>query len=180
MVLLRISRREVVCRWASSRVCSWYQTIAATRWLATNSVCAVSPDVAPCGQPLCIGIPGTPPGRFRAVAGPPTPPGLWSFSVCETEGGGGPGWLSSPESVPARPADRPGAAWHIDTVFRLGGAGPLRQRAGYADGLRSIAIGLAASRSIAAGQAVNVSELGFPLEISGALCSCMRWLAPRG
>jgi hypothetical protein len=39
----------------------------------------------------------------------------------------------------------------------------LRQRAGYADGLRSIAIGLAASRSIATGQAVNVSELGFLL-----------------
>jgi hypothetical protein len=39
----------------------------------------------------------------------------------------------------------------------------LRQRAGYADGLRSRAIGLAASRSIATGQAVNVSELGFLL-----------------
>jgi transcriptional regulator with XRE-family HTH domain len=85
--------------------------------------------------------------------------GLWSFSVCETEGGGGPGCLSSPKSVAARPPDRSGAAWHIDAVFRPGGTGPLRQ----ADGLRGIAIGLAAGRSIAAGQAVNVSELGFPL-----------------
>jgi hypothetical protein len=39
----------------------------------------------------------------------------------------------------------------------------LRQRAGYADGLHRIATGLAASRSIAAGQAVTVSGLGFPL-----------------
>jgi hypothetical protein len=71
--------------------------------------------------------------------------------------------LSSPKSVPARPPDRSGASWHIDAVFRPGGADPLRQRAGYAVGLRSIAIGLAASRSIATGHAVNVSELGFPL-----------------
>ena len=71
--------------------------------------------------------------------------------------------MSSLKSVPAGPPDRPGAAWHIDAVFRPGGAGPLRQRAGYADGLRGMAIGLAASRSIATGQAVNVSELGFPL-----------------
>jgi hypothetical protein len=48
-------------------------------------------------------------------------------------------------------------------VFRPGGADTLRQRAGYTDGLRGIAIGLAASRSIATGQAVNVSELGFLL-----------------
>ena len=88
-------------------------------------------------------------------------PGLWSFSVRETEGGGGPGCLSSPKSVPARPPDRSGAAWHVDAVFRPGGADPLRQRAGYADGLRSIAVGLAAGRSIATGQAVNVRELGF-------------------
>ena len=48
-------------------------------------------------------------------------PGLWSFSVCETEGGGGPGCMSSPKSVPAGPPDRSGAAWHIDAVFRPGG-----------------------------------------------------------
>jgi hypothetical protein len=46
-------------------------------------------------------------------------------------------------------------------VFGLGGASPLRQRAGYADGLRGIAIGRAASRLIASGQAVHVCELGF-------------------
>ncbi len=65
--------------------------------------------------------------------------------------------------MPARPPDRSGAAWNVDAVFRPGGADPLRQRAGYAGGLRSMAIGLAASRSIASGQAVNVCELGFPL-----------------
>lgn len=54
-------------------------------------------------------------------------------------------------------------AWHIDAVFRPGGAGPLRRRGGYAGGLCAIAIGLAASRSIATGQAVNVSDFGFPL-----------------
>ena len=65
-------------------------------------------------------------------------------------------------------------------MFRPGGPGLLRQRAGYADGLRSMAIGLAASRSIATGQAVNVSELGFPLGSAVRPYSCMRWLAPRG
>jgi hypothetical protein len=39
----------------------------------------------------------------------------------------------------------------------------VRQCAGYADGLRSMAIGLAASRSIATGRTVSVGELGFPL-----------------
>jgi hypothetical protein len=48
-------------------------------------------------------------------------------------------------------------------VFGPGGTEPLRQRAGYAGGLRGIPIGLAASRSVATGQAAGVSELGFPL-----------------
>jgi hypothetical protein len=47
-------------------------------------------------------------------------------------------------------------------VFGPGGADPLRQCADYADGLRSMAVGLAASGSIAPRQAVGVSELGFP------------------
>ena len=44
-----------------------------------------------------------------------------------------------------------------------GEADPLRQRTGHAGGLRGMAIGLAASRSIASGQVAHVSELGFPL-----------------
>jgi hypothetical protein len=44
-------------------------------------------------------------------------------------------------------------------VFRPGGAGPLRRPGG----LRAIGIELAASRSIATGQAVNVSDFGFPV-----------------
>jgi hypothetical protein len=60
----------------------------------------------------------------------------------------------------ARPVGR-GLAHRCRVLSRR--AGPLLRRAGYADGLRSIATGLAASRSIVTGQAVNVSELGFPL-----------------
>jgi predicted dehydrogenase len=56
-----------------------------------------------------------------------------------------------------------GDALLLEAVFRPGGADPLRQQAGYTDGLRSVAIGLAANRSIATGQVVNVGDLGFPL-----------------
>ena len=56
-----------------------------------------------------------------------------------------------------------GDARLLDAVFRPGGPDPLGQRAGYADGLRSAAIGLAANRSIATGQVVNAGDLGFPL-----------------
>ncbi len=53
----------------------------------------------------------------------------------------------------------------LDAVLRPGRADPLGQRAGYVDGLRSVAIGLAANRSIATGQVVSVADLGlgFPL-----------------
>ena len=56
-----------------------------------------------------------------------------------------------------------GDARLLDAVFRPGGPDPLGQRAGYADGLRSAAIGLAANRSIATGQVVNAGDLGSPL-----------------
>jgi predicted dehydrogenase len=52
----------------------------------------------------------------------------------------------------------------LDAVFRPGGVDPLRQQAGYADGLRAVAVGLAANRSMITGQAVNIRELGIPLE----------------
>jgi predicted dehydrogenase len=51
----------------------------------------------------------------------------------------------------------------LNAVFRPGGADPLRQQAGYADGLRAVAVGLAANRSMVTGQAVNIRELGIPL-----------------
>ena len=74
---------------------------------------------------------------------------------------------------PAYEVPLPAAAGHhaggdarlLDAVFRPGGPDPLGQRAGYADGLRSAAIGLAANKSIATGQVVSVADLGlaFPL-----------------
>jgi predicted dehydrogenase len=51
----------------------------------------------------------------------------------------------------------------LNAVFRPGGADPLRQQAGYPDGLRAVAVGLAANRSMVTGQAVNIRELGIPL-----------------
>jgi len=96
----------------------------------TDVLCVLQRRPQKLGQSTCVlrivHEPPRHPVSFPYLTGvrhtqPNTSPGLWSFSVCETEGGG------------------------------------------YADGLRSIAIGLAASRSIATGQAVNVSELGFLL-----------------
>ena len=68
--------------------------------------------------------------------------------------------------VPAESGHHGGADPRLlDAVLRPGRADPLGQRAGYVDGLRSVAIGLAANRSIATGQVVGVAdlELGFPL-----------------
>jgi predicted dehydrogenase len=52
----------------------------------------------------------------------------------------------------------------LDSVFgRDGSADPLGQRAGCADGLASVAIGLAANESIATGRVVDITELGIKL-----------------
>jgi hypothetical protein len=52
----------------------------------------------------------------------------------------------------------------LDSLLRCDApADPLGQRADYADGLASVAIGLAANESIATGQVVDVSQLGIEL-----------------
>ena len=52
----------------------------------------------------------------------------------------------------------------LDSLLRRDApADPLGQRADYADGLASVAIGLAANESIATGQVVDVSTLGIEL-----------------
>jgi hypothetical protein len=53
----------------------------------------------------------------------------------------------------------------LDAIFRPGRPDPLGQRAGYVEGLRSAAVGLAANKSIATGRVVSVADLGlgFPL-----------------
>ncbi len=62
----------------------------------------------------------------------------------------------------------------LDDVFRgavtPGSAGAipgeenLARRAGYLDGLRSIAVGIAANTSIASGEVTRISQLGFPID----------------
>jgi predicted dehydrogenase len=53
----------------------------------------------------------------------------------------------------------------LDDVFRpTGETDPLGRRAGYRDGLRSIAVGIAANRSLESGQPVRVSQFGLPLD----------------
>lgn len=62
----------------------------------------------------------------------------------------------------------------LDDVFRggvtpgthgsLAGEEKLSRRAGYLDGLRSIAVGIAANASIATGEVTRISELGFPID----------------
>jgi hypothetical protein len=65
--------------------------------------------------------------------------------------------------VPIPAADGPhagGDAPLLESVFADGGPDPLGRRAGYADGLASAAIGLAANESIATGRPVEVASLG--------------------
>jgi predicted dehydrogenase len=71
-------------------------------------------------------------------------------------------WESARE-VPIPAADGPhagGDAPLLESVFGDGGPDPLGRRAGYADGLASAAIGLAANESIATGGPVEVASLG--------------------
>ena len=57
----------------------------------------------------------------------------------------------------------------LDSLFgRDGAADPLGQRADYADGLASVAIGLAANESMATGQVVDVSQFGLELSRAAA------------
>jgi hypothetical protein len=52
----------------------------------------------------------------------------------------------------------------LDSLLRRDAAAdPLGQRADYADGLASVAIGLAANESIATGNVIDVSQLGLEL-----------------
>lgn len=50
----------------------------------------------------------------------------------------------------------------LDDVFRGAAADPLRRRAGFQDGIRSVLVGAAANRSMAARRAVEIGELGVP------------------
>ncbi|MEV0788634.1 Gfo/Idh/MocA family oxidoreductase [Kribbella sp. NPDC050459] len=50
----------------------------------------------------------------------------------------------------------------LHDVFATPADDPLRRRADYRDGLRSIAVGLAANESITSGRSVRVDELGLP------------------
>jgi predicted dehydrogenase len=53
----------------------------------------------------------------------------------------------------------------LNDIFRATGEpDPLGRRAGYRDGLRSIAIGIAANRSLESGQPVRLSQFGLPLD----------------
>jgi predicted dehydrogenase len=67
----------------------------------------------------------------------------------------------------------------LDSLFRRDApADPLGQRADYADGLASVAIGLAANESIATGKVIDVSQLG--IELSRAPGARTSWPRPRG
>jgi len=61
----------------------------------------------------------------------------------------------------------------VPAVLRPGSSAfdPLGRRAGYADGLASTAVGIAANESIASGRAVDLDSLGIRLDLDdkGAL-----------
>ena len=73
--------------------------------------------------------------------------------------------------VPIPPASGPHAGGDtplLDSVFRrdLPGFDPLGRRAGYADGLASAAVGIAANESIATGRPVDIRGLGLGLDLA--------------
>jgi predicted dehydrogenase len=51
----------------------------------------------------------------------------------------------------------------LDDIFRGGLADPLGRRAGLLDGIRSVAVGVAANRAIGSGRVVPLDDLGLPL-----------------
>ena len=58
-----------------------------------------------------------------------------------------------------------GEAILLADVFRGPGADPLGRPAGYVDGLRAVAVGIAANRSMATKQAVDVADLDLGIEL---------------
>jgi predicted dehydrogenase len=57
----------------------------------------------------------------------------------------------------------------LDDLFRPGaGPDPLRRRAGYVDGLRAVAVGLAANASLETGTAVRIADLSLPMGATGS------------
>ncbi|HYO20726.1 MAG TPA: gfo/Idh/MocA family oxidoreductase, partial [Dermatophilaceae bacterium] len=58
-----------------------------------------------------------------------------------------------------------GEAMLLSDVFRGAREDPLGRPAGYADGLRAVAVGIAANRSMATGQAVDVVDLDLGIEL---------------
>ncbi|ADB31185.1 oxidoreductase domain protein [Kribbella flavida DSM 17836] len=68
--------------------------------------------------------------------------------------------------IPAGDGAHGGGDSHLlDDVFRpTGEPDPLDRRAGYRDGLRSVAVGIAANRSLESGLPVNLRDFGLPLD----------------
>lgn len=65
----------------------------------------------------------------------------------------------------------------LDDIFLGAGPDPLGRTAGYADGVRSVVVGVAGNRSLALGQAVDIADLGLPElagESSGAILEPVR------
>jgi hypothetical protein len=57
----------------------------------------------------------------------------------------------------------------LDDLFRPGaGPDPLRRPAGYVDGLRAVAVGLAANASMETGTAVRIADLSLPMGATGS------------
>ena len=54
----------------------------------------------------------------------------------------------------------------LDDVFRGPGDDPLHRQAGWADGVRSVLVGIAGNESLRTGQAVRLADFGLPLEES--------------
>ncbi|MGC4943506.1 Gfo/Idh/MocA family protein [Kribbella sp. DT2] len=68
--------------------------------------------------------------------------------------------------VPAGEGGHGGGDNHLlDDIFRpTSTPDPLHHRAGYQDGLRSVAVGIAANRSLETGRPVSITEFGLPLD----------------
>jgi hypothetical protein len=68
--------------------------------------------------------------------------------------------------IPAGEGGHGGGDNHLlDDIFRPSTTpDPLHHRAGYQDGLRSVAVGIAANRSLETGQPVSIREFNLPLD----------------
>jgi hypothetical protein len=77
-------------------------------------------------------------------------------------------WEAAREvAIPAGDGAHGGGDSHLlDDVFRPGaGPDPLRRRAGYLDGLRAVAVGLAANASMETGSAVSIAGYGLGIGV---------------